>query len=608
MRNPKVRRAYTISTAAVGALVQIERLSLVPCDIRDWGRDGEEVDMPRLSRLLGVGFRKAPICEKRGDVEVGGRLPAVRFPKRMYCRKCRRMFYEPDMQAGDDLICPEPECRKQPSSLVSMPWVVICANGHMDDVPWFSLVHQDAKDPGKTCKAYDALYFMPAKGKEAPLRVECRSCKASLPLTRLRAPDLLCKHKCEGRQPWLYAGEKSCDKQLQVASLGDHFVHYPVVVSALDIPPESRKDSRDNLGKRIRDHRDWRHLLELHEKHGRENHVVQQKATAIANDLKVQHTMILDLLSPSEIRIEHMPSGAPIPESHLLRQEEYQALLDRITDFREYEQFITISRTAEWRSWLEHADNKKSAVIGKLVTELVGVTRTREVRAMKGFTRVHLPESGDARIVPPDLEGKSPWLPVAELYGEGIFFTLDRHKLTEWSRKQSVQARSHIAQQGFEASLWTKKVGIGPASLPGFIALHTLAHLLIREMAFDCGYPAASLRERLYFSDGESAMTGVLVHLSAGEPGGSLGGISRLADPERFAAILIRCVETASWCALDPVCAEHEGRGEAQLNRAACHACCLLAETSCECRNLMLDRRLVVSPPDGEKTGLFDLN
>ena len=127
-------------------------------------------------------------------------------------------------------------------------------------------------------------------------------------------------------------------------------------------------------------------------------------------------------------------------------------------------------------------------------------------------------------------------------------------------------------------------------------------------MAFECGYPAASLRERLYYGDGASAMTGVLVYLAAGEPGGSLGGIARLAEPERFAALLARCVETAAWCALDPVCAEHEGRGEARLNRAACHACCLLAETSCEFGNLMLDRRLVVSPPGEDKTGLFDLD
>ena len=155
---------------------------------------------------------------------------------------------------------------------------------------------------------------------------------------------------------------------------------------------------------------------------------------------------------------------------------------------------------------------------------------------------------------------------------------------------------------GFEAH-WPKRIEISESAIPAFAMLHTLAHLMIREMAFECGYPAASLRERLYFSEDQSNMAGVLIYLAASEPGGSLGGLAQLSEPPRFAALVERSLETAKWCALDPVCAEHEGRGSRMLNRAACHACCLLPETSCECSNLILDRRLVVSD---EKTGFFD--
>lgn len=609
----EVRQSHAISNAAVGAIVQMGGLSLVSCDIRYWGNDGEEVDMPRLSQLLAVSFRKAPVREKRGDVEVGGRLPVVRFPKWMYCQKCRRMYYYDSTGDGrpeDPVLCPDQDCRRVKSVLAPMPWVVICPNGHMDDVPWHSLAHRDAAgQKQKTCRAYDALYFLSAKGRGERLRIECRSCGMKLPLTALKAPDLLRKDKCEGRQPWLHTGER-CDKQLQVAGLGDHFIHYPAMVSALDIPPESRMDPRNNVSKRIRDHRDWRRLQELFDKHGKENPLVQQKVRAIADEQGCQSDVLWDLLSPVTTRAERTPmDSGPIPEAHLLRQDEYRALLDRITDFREYERFITISRTEDWQAWLKGKDvPSRVASLGKHVTELVGVTRLREVRALKGFTRVNLQESGEARLVPADLEGQSSWLPVAEFYGEGVFFTLDRRNLSEWNALRAVQSRTHVAQQGFEASLWSKRVGVDASSLPGFIALHTLSHLLIREMAFECGYPAASLRERLYYGDGASTMTGVLVYLAAGEPGGSLGGIARLAEPERFVALLARCVETAAWCALDPVCAEHEGRGEARLNRAACHACCLLAETSCEFGNLMLDRRLIVSTPGEDKTGLFDLD
>lgn len=613
-----IRQSHAVSNAAVGALVQIGDVSVVPCDIRDWGKDGEEVDMPRLSKLLSVSFRKAPVLEKvqtpDGEKDVGGRIPVVRFPKWMYCRRCRRMYHCDTVEHTEleaPLVCPEAACRREKGTILApMPWVVICANGHMDDVPWRSLTHRDAVGQRqKTCGTSGKLYFVSEKGSGGRLRVECRSCGGAFETTGLRAKDLFVRDRCKGKQPWLHVEEK-CDEQMQVVRLGDNYVHYPALVSALDIPPESRLDPRDNVSKRIRDHRDWRRLQELFIRHGKENPLVQQKAQTIAAEQGCQPSVLWNLLSPMATLQETPPSTTrPVPETHLLRNEEYRALLDRITDYREYERFITLSRTEAWHAWLKRKDvPPKVTSLGRYVAELVGVTRLREVRALKGFTRVSLQESDAARLVPSDLEGRSSWLPVAEFYGEGVFFTLARPKLSEWNALRAVQSRTRVAQQGFDSSLWSKRVGVKSSSLPAFIALHTLSHLLIRQMAFECGYPAASLRERLYYSDGELAMAGVLIYLAAGEPGGSLGGIARMAEPERFASLLSRCVETAAWCALDPVCSEHEGRGEARLNRAACHACCLLAETSCEVGNLMLDRRLVVSPPGEDKTGLFDLD
>lgn len=52
--------------------------------------------------------------------------------------------------------------------------------------------------------------------------------------------------------------------------------------------------------------------------------------------------------------------------------------------------------------------------------------------------------------------------------------------------------------------------------------------------------------------------------------------------------------ESAAWCSADPLGAEHSGQGFGNLNRAACHACALLPETSCETGNSLLDRALVV--------------
>jgi len=46
----------------------------------------------------------------------------------------------------------------------------------------------------------------------------------------------------------------------------------------------------------------------------------------------------------------------------------------------------------------------------------------------------------------------------------------------------------------------------------------------------------------------------------------------------------------AQLCSLDPVCTEHEGQGPGGLNRAACHACSLIPEPSCDYGNVFLDR------------------
>ena len=67
---------------------------------------------------------------------------------------------------------------------------------------------------------------------------------------------------------------------------------------------------------------------------------------------------------------------------------------------------------------------------------------------------------------------------------------------------------------------------------------------------------------------------------------------SRAGSPERDR--LRDAVVRAGWCSADPLCIESEASGVDSLNLAACHACCLLPETSCEEMNVFLDRGLLV--------------
>mgnify|MGYP003382449437 CR=1 FL=1 len=141
---------------------------------------------------------------------------------------------------------------------------------------------------------------------------------------------------------------------------------------------------------------------------------------------------------------------------------------------------------------------------------------------------------------------------------------------------------------------------------PRFVLLHTLAHLLINRLVFECGYGSASLRERLYVSTGESPMAGLLIYTAAGDSEGTMGGLVRLAEPETLGRIIENAIEEAQWCSADPVCAEavySGGQGPDSLNLAACHSCALLPETSCEVFNKYLDRCLFLK---GGKASLWD--
>jgi hypothetical protein len=217
--------------------------------------------------------------------------------------------------------------------------------------------------------------------------------------------------------------------------------------------------------------------------------------------------------------------------------------------------------------------------------------RLREVRALSGFTRV----SPDATAVPADTTRRLKWLPAVEVFGEGIFLTLDNDALRDWEADGQVRRRVAGMRADLDRAFQKDRLEAltGTELSPRFVLLHTLAHLLIRQLSFESGYTTASLRERIYARP-EQDQYGILVYTAAGDAEGTLGGLVRQGEPPRLAETLLRMTEAAAWCSADPLCAEHSGQGFGNLNRAACHACALLPETSCEAGNTLLDRALVV--------------
>ena len=78
--------------------------------------------------------------------------------------------------------------------------------------------------------------------------------------------------------------------------------------------------------------------------------------------------------------------------------------------------------------------------------------------------------------------------------------------------------------------------------------LHSLSHMLMTSIALDCGYPASSLRERVYAGDGGY---GILIYTGSSDSEGTLGGL--VETGRRLGGHLRGAVDKSRLCSNDPV-------------------------------------------------------
>jgi hypothetical protein len=239
--------------------------------------------------------------------------------------------------------------------------------------------------------------------------------------------------------------------------------------------------------------------------------------------------------------------------------------------------------------------------------------RLREVNALIGYTRVEAPEETDDPDERPPMadlcRGRPEWVPATEVHGEGIFLRFDEQAIQTWEARTAVKTRDARLKAGHRG--WRNARRLDPETVyPGirYTMLHIFSHLLIRELALECGYNAASIRERIYASsDSDSPMAGVLLYTAAADSDGTLGGLIELGKPEKLGPVIEQALRRAAVCSSDPLCSEHDPEKDRSLHAAACHACAFVAETSCERANRYLDRSLLVETFDSTDAAFFDV-
>ena len=183
------------------------------------------------------------------------------------------------------------------------------------------------------------------------------------------------------------------------------------------------------------------------------------------------------------------------------------------------------------------------------------------------------------------------YLPCTESAGEGFLLTFEDKLIKEWYFGLIVKPETRERIRSLQDSLSSLNLLDIPEdddyTLCKYVLLHTISHLLIKQLEYICGYSAASLSERLYCSPNEHA--GIMVYTVAGSEG-SYGGIVTLVEKGGLKELMASAYRKAMYCVNDPVCYK---------NTSVCFSCSLLPETSCEAFNSLLDRSFVVDQQYG---------
>lgn len=555
----EIRRAQVVSTYGPGALIPIEEESFMVAGTDFWFDRGEPdasdtIHEARLESHLGVqGFVLPP----SGDKDSSRDIPVTRFPKWYSCASCNSLM--PYHKIADvDGKCSVNACGGR---LVTSRFIAICDSGHVGDFPYLRWAHQGSEGEGThNLKLIN-------EGRSAGLSdivVQCscgskRSLQGALGKNALQGVS-----KCFGDRPWLPSpSAETCEKLPRGVQRGASNVWQGVTASSISIPPWSSEANRF-----IDNH--W-NVLE---------NIPESALEITLGNMLVRFPLPggLEEAMAAVGNRRRLADGQPLDDK-TMRKQEYEALR-RITKEGVPDQDFICRQLPE------------SETLPNGISRVNLITRLREVRALKGFYRLSSGQGGDLVLAPLSASRKW-WLPAIEVSGEGIFLEFDIDKVKAWETDPLVIARAGVLAAARVSNPITEDI---PVPSPRWLLVHTLAHVLIDQWSLECGYPAASLRERIYVDE---EMAGILVYTATSDSQGSLGGIVGMAKGGRLIKSFTEAISRTSWCSNDPLCIESGPNGFANTNLGACHACVLLAETSCEIRNSVLDRGMLVGVANG---------
>ncbi len=621
----QIRRGQVITTWGPGALIDMPHHAAVMGGLETWPDPDEleEILEPRLSHKLetmtGVSFPRLyspPAADSVKPWEGQPGVGAWRFPEWFLVQesasKKRRDGASPSDQprarGGSRRLVHrkalDERRRFDNRPVVPAVHVRACPRGHLDDLDWRAFAHSAqpsdrARGVGSRVSSCPRQLWLDQTGTAGDLGELVVRCECGKRRRLFEAADvsLGALGTCTGARPWLGNANESCSHPARLLVRTASNAYFAQIVSALSLP-----DPASEISRTVDAH--WNDLQIV------DNAVVLaaiKKKPYVASALAPfdDEPVLKAIAEKKEGKGSNQPVKRVELDAILSVPEGYGDDVPIDPKFHARRLPDTAWRRPQPLGTLQGAVTQRSPADTRIAC-VVQLHRLREVLALVGFTRLE--------AITPDIHGEYDseleyaalaedleWFPAIENRGEGVFIQLETAAVQEWLKRAAVQERLAALHAGHEAWSEDRK---SRRPFPGgpYILLHTLSHLLIQSLAMRCGYPATSIRERVYAEDDRY---GILLYTGSPDADGTLGGLVQQA--RRIEDHLDYARRAAALCSNDPICAQHshesgmEGR---LLLGAACHACALVAETSCEMRNDYLDRALVV-PVIGQEDAAF---
>ncbi len=652
----QLRRSQVITTFGPGALIDLPNDSAIVGGLDTWGSEAslEGIDEPRLSAKLaamtGVPDPRlyAPPPEPEGWQDRQRGIGAWRFPEWFVVQESgagKRSDSGPESGSGSGTRSGARSRRLVPRTaltngrydrkpVVATRFVRACSRGHVDDVDWYRFVH----GPDDPCRG---RLWLTERGTSGDLVEQIVRCECGRSRRMHEAVDFASfpLGKCRGARPWLgrHANEE-CGEPCRLLIRTASNAWFPQVVSVLSLPERGGEVDRvvEALWDRLHIVTDANALgvmkrfpdvaESLAPFSDREvlDAIAARSSGGTAAERPIKHAELDALLAVPEGYGDDAPidpdfHARRLPESAWRRPSRPRSRAADATrrsppgagyGARDSAPAVATRRSlhgAGYDARDSAARNRQataSAVAARrsarldAIETVIQVHRLREVLALAGFTRLepvmpNVDGEYEGEVEPAAIALEPAWFPAVENRGEGILIRLRADAVAEWLEREPVQQRLDALIAGHDA--WASRRN-SDRPFPGgpYVLLHTLAHLLIGSLSMRCGYPAASLRERI-FVDTREARYALLLYTASPDAEGTLGGL--VQEARRIEDHVRHALRSAALCSNDPVCAEHvpgHSMEERWLHGAACHGCALIAETSCEMRNEYLDRALVV--------------